>query len=414
MTQKVRVLKSDRDYEAAMDRMSELMDRSPKRGSEEEAEFELLQLVISDYESRRAVPPKITPVQAIEFRMEQQRLSRKDMETYIGSASKVSEVLAGKRPLSIQMIRKLNKHLGIPAGVLIAADSELEPATLEPELEGEYEFDRFPLKEMTERGLLPSAQIEAGRLKTEAEHLVRDFLRKLFQVAPQPALLRAPLHQSGARTMDSYALLIWRACVVSKALKARPKGVYREGTITSTWLRDLAKLSRFDKGPRLAHEYLNNDGICLVIEPRFKKTYLDGAAMLHGSTPIVALTLRHDRLDNFWFALLHELVHVQRHLANKCLFIADNLDDKARVGQTAEDEADAGAQEALIPSVLWKASRVRETHTVPDALELARQAGVHPCIVAGRVRHETKNWRLLGNLISEAGPVTPYFREQLQ
>lgn len=60
----------------------------------------------------------------------------------------------------------------------------------------------------------------------------------------------------------------------------------------------------------MAQEFLADNGITLIVEPQCKKTYLDGAAMLDDHTPIVALTFRHDRLDNFWFALMHELVHV--------------------------------------------------------------------------------------------------------
>lgn len=213
--------------------------------------------------------------------------------------------------------------------------------------------------------------------------------------------------------MDNYALRVWWAAVVLKAQTFRPSGSYRQGVITDSWLRKLAQQSRHEDGPKLARQYLSDHGICLVIEPRFKKTYLDGAALLDGNVPIVALTLRHDRLDNFWFALLHEVVHIQKHLTN-CAFIADNLEDKARNGQAQEDEADEGAQEALIPAELWGASSVRETCASEDVVDLARKAGVHPCIVAGRVRHVTGNWRILSSFITNAGSVKPYFEDQLQ
>ena len=120
--------------------------------------------------------------------------------------------------------------------------------------------------------------------------------------------------------------------------------------------------------------------------------------MLDGETPVVALTLRYDRVDNFWFALLHELVHVQKHLNASHLFIADNLDDKSRANEEAEREADAGAGEALIPTDAWEQSAVRTAPTAENALALARKLRIHPAIVAGRVRHETGNWRLLTNL----------------
>lgn len=404
MKQVVRVLKSPQQLEEALKQMSALMDQELKPGSSEEADFELLQLVISDYESKSVARPVVTPLQAIRFRMEQQRLTPKDLEPYIGSQSKVSEVLAGKRALSLQMIRRLNDGLGIPAQALLHESSELASNTVEEET---YSYEKFPLKEMRQRGLLDSDE------KDKARDQVRAFLQRIAQLDVEPALLRAPLHQSGSRTMDTYGLLIWRAVVVDKAHRNPPQGIYRQGTITQTWLRDLAKLSRFERGPLIAQEYLSQHGICLVIEPPFKKTYLDGCAMLDGDRPIIGLTLRHDRLDNFWFALLHEVVHVQMHLRSDCRFIADNLDDKSRAGQSQEDEADAGAQNALIPPELWSTAVVRETHDAEDAKILADQAGVHPCLVAGRVRHETGNWRLMSGLISDAGSVKAFFSEQL-
>ena len=404
MKQVVRVLKSPKQLEEALKHIAELMDQELKPGSKEEAVFELLQLVISDYESKSVASPVVTPLQAIRFRMEQQRLTPKDLEPYIGSQSKVSEVLAGKRALSLQMIRRLNDGLGIPAQALLHEPSELASNTVEEET---YSYEKFPLKEMRQRGLLDSDE------KDKARDQVQAFLQRIAQLDVEPALLRAPLHQSGSRTMDTYGLLIWRAVVVDKAHRNPPQGIYRQGTITQTWLRDLAKLSRFERGPLIAQEYLSQHGICLVIEPPFKKTYLDGCAMLDGDRPIIGLTLRHDRLDNFWFALLHEVVHVQMHLTSDCRFIADNLDDKSRAGQSQEDEADAGAQNALIPPELWSTAVVRETHDAEDAKILADQAGVHPCLVAGRVRHETGNWRLMSGLISDAGSVKAFFSEQL-
>jgi HTH-type transcriptional regulator / antitoxin HigA len=210
--------------------------------------------------------------------------------------------------------------------------------------------------------------------------------------------------------MDESALRVWQLCVLEKARNSRPSKKYKDLAITDGWLRDLAKLSSFEHGPRLAQEYLHNHGISLVVEPHFDKTYLDGAAILDDGWPIVALTLRHDRVDNFWFVLLHECVHIRKHLKANHLFIADNLDDKTRSSEE-EAEADAGAGEALIPEAAWKRSAVRQTHAAEDAIKLALELRVHPAIVAGRVRKETGDWRLLSGLITSAGKVRPHFPE---
>jgi HTH-type transcriptional regulator/antitoxin HigA len=77
----------------------------------------------------------------------------------------------------------------------------------------------------------------------------------------------------------------------------------------------VARLSWSDEGPRLAKEFLAKHGITLVVVHHLPRTYLDGAALKLGDgTPVVGLTLRCDRVDGFWFCLLHELAHLGCHM----------------------------------------------------------------------------------------------------
>jgi HTH-type transcriptional regulator/antitoxin HigA len=316
MTMNVKIIKSAEDYEAAMARLSELMSLDPGADSKEENELELLALVIQDFERQTVPPVKADPIESILFRMDQMQLSRKDLIPYIGSISKVSEVLSRKRSLSLPMIRRLNRGLGIPADILIE-DVETDCAVVEQE--PEMDFTRFPLGEMLERGCFGDFDGNAQRLKEYAEDLVRKFMQDLMPRQASPAFLRAPMHQRGDRQANDMALKAWHMCVLRKARAVSVTRDYRRETITPDWLRELARLSSFDEGPKLARAYLARHGITLVIEKHFKRTFLDGAALLDGDRPIVALTLRHDRLDNFWFALLHELAHVARHLSSRVL-----------------------------------------------------------------------------------------------
>lgn len=402
MNQSIRVIKTQHDYESSMACLSALMDMDIEAGSDEEAELELLVLVIEAYERTKVAPVIPNPIDAILFKMDQQGLKPRDLVPMIGSISKVSEVLSRKRDLSLAMIRAIHKGLGIPAEVLIRSGVDI---TAEPK----YDYVKFPLQEMLERGCFPKFVESAKKLKDYAEELITDFMYGITGHNSH-ALLRAPIHQSGARDMDDYALIAWRACVLKKAQGINLKTKYVPGVITDDWLIDLAKLSRFETGPLLAQEYLADKGIVLVIESHFKKTYLDGAAMLLAETPVVALTLRHDRIDNFWFALIHELEHVRKHLTPEYSFILDNLDDKTR-SSVEEQEADEGARNALIPPEIWMKSAVSITHDQEDAIRLADDLRIHLAIVAGRVRYETNNWRLLSRLIN-GGRVRELFEKQ--
>lgn len=116
-----RIIKTEADYEAALAHVATLMDAEP--GTAQERELELFALLVEQYEHEHFPIDPPDPVEAILFRMEQEGLSRKDLTTYIGSPSKVSEVLNRKRPLSLSMIRALNNGLGIPADVLLRESS---------------------------------------------------------------------------------------------------------------------------------------------------------------------------------------------------------------------------------------------------------------------------------------------------
>ena len=112
-----RIIKSDCDHEAALARIESIFDAAP--GTPEGDELELLSLLVERYEDEQFPIDLPDPIEAIRFRMEQQDLKAKDLVPYIGSPSKVSEILSGQRNLSLNMIRNLAKGLDIPAEVLL-------------------------------------------------------------------------------------------------------------------------------------------------------------------------------------------------------------------------------------------------------------------------------------------------------
>lgn len=115
----IRLLRNDTDLQQALTRLEELW--GAEVGTAEGDELELLALVIERYEDEYYPMPPSHPIAAIRFRMEQQGLSSKDLEPLIGSSGRVSEVLNGKRRLSLRMIRNLHNQLHIPYESLMAA-----------------------------------------------------------------------------------------------------------------------------------------------------------------------------------------------------------------------------------------------------------------------------------------------------
>lgn len=113
----IQPIHNDADHAAALARIDVLWGADI--GTTAAEELEILVTLVADYEARHQpiLPPD--PIEAIRFRMDQMGLTRKDLESMVGSRARVSEVLAGKRPLTLAMIRRLRTGLGVPADVLI-------------------------------------------------------------------------------------------------------------------------------------------------------------------------------------------------------------------------------------------------------------------------------------------------------
>ena len=114
---KLKPIKNDRELNRALKRIEELWGTKP--GTPKSDELEILMLLVEKYEEEHFAIPASDPVEAIKFLMEQNDLSRKDLEPYIGASGRVSEVLNKKRNLTLPMIKKLHKGLKIPYECLI-------------------------------------------------------------------------------------------------------------------------------------------------------------------------------------------------------------------------------------------------------------------------------------------------------
>jgi HTH-type transcriptional regulator/antitoxin HigA len=406
----IAVIKTDAQYREIMARLDALVETDPAPDTDEGRELEVLALILRDYE-RNAFPlAPPNPLAALRLRMDQLGLAPKDLVPFLGSRSKVSEVMASKRPLSLTMIRELHRGLGIPLESLVSEQPDDNSVDA-------IEWDRFPLREMIRRGWIEIQGLRsAQRISFES---ARETMERFFKPVGGPTVATGVLHKTDsvrtARSSDRYSLAAWAGRVRRCADKVNPPREFRADEWGPERLRELRSLSRYDVGPRLAIQFLSDSGIVVVIERHLNRTRLDGAAMLRrDGTPVIGLTLRHDRLDNFWFTVFHELMHVLLHLraasvpigAPSCYF--DDLDISTHETSDLERQADTGAREALLSKSEWEQSAARFVVAPVTVSQLATQVGVGDAIVAGRVRHERRNYRLLSSMVG-AGKVRSSF-----
>jgi HTH-type transcriptional regulator/antitoxin HigA len=114
-------IKEEKQYNDALARVYELMQTYTNEGSVASDELEVLSILIKEYEFVYHLLPSPSPLEAIKFRLDQMGMSEKELGDILGYRSRTSEILSGKRKLSLAMIRKINEILHIPAGILIQA-----------------------------------------------------------------------------------------------------------------------------------------------------------------------------------------------------------------------------------------------------------------------------------------------------
>lgn len=385
----VKVIKSDEQYREYLEEVHSLMRGHPAPGSSDAERLELLSVLVDSYEAHRYPVEAPDPVDAILFRMHERGLKQSDLVPYFGTRSRVSEVLGRKRPLTVPMIRALAVGLGISADTLIGLASANEDKS-----EESVDWSKFPVNEMVARGWLAKFSSKAS---TGANDLVKNFIADVGLQFGSMAFRRTIGGQAYSPT-TKYALHAWLARVIQKARASKdPLRSFSADALSADFLREIAQLSWFEQGPLLAVEFLEKHGIVVVMEPQLKGTALDGAALKDGDgTPIIALTLRQDRLDNFWFTLLHEVAHLWKHVGQDETFL-DDLDASSE--DRREVEANRLAREAFIPRVSWKRSDAFVSPSKENIDALARELKISPAVIAGRLRRELNNYQLFNDMV---------------
>lgn len=386
-----RIIKTHDQYLEYLSEVEKLAMHDPDSESPEGIRLELLAKLAEDYEKARFIFDKPDAVDAILFRMEEKGLKQKDIAELLGGKNRASEVLSRKRPLTLQMIRALHDGLHIPLEILVREAAERTmPDT-------ELKENDLPLDLMKDRGW-----IEAGATAS-------DIIKRFLAPSVSPVLFKHTIvfGKSNTRT-NSTRIQLWVARVREiAASRSYLNGRFDKSCLNENTLSYIARLSWMDKGPRLAMEFLAERGIALVIEPHLPPTRLDGAAMMgQNGAPVIGLTLRENRLDNFWFTLMHELVHAWRHLnsTDSRAIVDENIEKQDPKADPIEKEANTLAAEIFVPRAEWLRSKAHLSPSAQTIYAFAMQKQISPAIVAGRIRYERQNYTLFSKLVGYREP----------
>jgi len=254
-------------------------------------------------------------------------------------------------------------------------EAENEHSTSEIERKGQL-YSKIPISELQKRGWIGEHD--------DIDGLERDVCAFLdvAQVTEPPRVL-ASLRQSAVKVPEVGAELAW-ARRVEQLASAQEIGSFNRQRLADA-IPILARLSAEPEEVAEVPSFLARLGVHFAVVPHLERTYLDGAALWIEDRPIVALTLRYDRIDNFWFTLLHELAHVVAGHEGGYL---DDLDGEPETPQ--EVEANRMAQDWLLdPDALARFVAATAPYFSEHRIRaFAAEQHRHPGIVVGRLHHE--------------------------
>jgi len=337
--------------------------------------------------SHELTPARLVhPGWIIKRELEERGWTQKDLAEIMGRPeSKISSIVRGTKRITPETAIALGEVFGTSAEVWINLESSYR---LRQAQRAENEsivarrsrlYELLPMGEIVRRGWIAS-----GKGIEELEQTVRQFLgvREVDEIPNLAASYRG----SRGKTPSGPALAAWliraRQLADSQGVSSFSRERFERGCVS-----DLLSLSDGIGGVSRVPSVLAEYGIRTVFLRHLPKTYLDGSAFYLRRKPVVALTLRYDRIDSFWFTIMHELAHIYR--AHEGIFL-DDLD--AEHADEQEQDANRTAAEWLIPSQLFRrfVGAVGHRYSRVAIERFAREVGRHPGIVLGRLHREDK------------------------
>lgn len=242
-------------------------------------------------------------------------------------------------------------------------------------------YSEYPVAELTRMGELPKM-----RGLGELEAALIDFygVSSLKDVVSDEVLLR----KGTKANPDPNALAAWVACAKRKAKSIDVPAFNPEGLIDNIYnLRRASAIA--DKPKQYLSKLLRDVGIRFVEQPHLQQTYVDGAAFWLDNSPVVAVSMRYNRIDNLWFTVMHELAHILLHReAQPTNLLVDVHMDGHGIG--IEQEANNKAREWLIPNPAYRdfVQRSRGRFTKGSIERFADDQEIDPGIVVGRLQFD--------------------------
>lgn len=354
---------------------------------------------------KNLVPAKaIHPGEILIDELKDRKISQADFAQQTGiPLTQLNEIIKGKRPINADIAHRVSKALKMDA-------------ILWMNLQSNYDLDLEKIKEKTQNHLaamdkwdmikdhIPFSFFKKEKVTTGNPVLDIPNVYAIYGVQNSDELIGIYSKQSYARfrkseklTVDKVNVIGWVKLVHYKSLqiKAAPFNI----ACRENLLLELKQVFKANKNTiELTKAILSTYGIKLIIQQHPEKCAVDGIAFWSNGNPAIGISLRHKRIDNFAFTILHELGHIFLHLVNNNNAEFIDLENEIEYAKSVEEmEANDFSKNTLIPINDWKdfmLTSEAKIHKESFVKAFAATKNVHPAIVYGRFSSETGNYKI--------------------
>ncbi len=348
----------------------------------------------------------VSPGQVIAKELEARGWTQRDLAVIMGRPYQaINEIVNGSKQITPDTARELAKAFGTSMDFWMNLESNYRLFMAEQE-DKEREIERrsriytlAPVAELVKRGWIQGS----GNID-ELERQVCSFLEIMSPFEPPQAYASYRLSEN--RGPEEAAKVTWVKRVEQLARQQPVAGYDRDRLQES--ITKLTGLAQSEEDVAKVPDTLRNLGVCFLIVPHLPHTYLDGAALFVGQNPVIAITLRYDRIDWFWFTILHELAHILRgHTTHLDSLFGREGEDGTELISAAETEANELALQWLLdPSALEGfIARARPYFSKAEIEAFAATQKRHPGIVLGQLQHrDVVSYKHLRSMLVKVKP----------
>lgn len=325
------------------------------------------------------------PGYSIRRDMEANDWNQKDLADILGASEKhISRLLNNKEPVTINTAKLLAKAFYNTPQFWINLDTNyrlrLEETAQEKTTAAKALIYRYmPIRDMRNKGWLPKDDnklIAAIKCFWNIKELKFDFIDQKAAACFRKS--------DKFNHFNPFYAVTWLRKAEAEAAKETTNSYSPEKLLELA--NSIPILSTQSDGLELFIKKLNDAGVCFLRIPHLEKTYIDGASFLYKQNPVIAYTARHNRIDNFWFTITHEIAHVLKHLSRSNPTIIDNMDELDTENQQ-EIEADNFSSQILKTEKILTFFEGMQRISKARIKECANKLNIAQAIIVGCLQH---------------------------